>query len=213
MSLLSLTPPSISSSFSVSVCLSQPDSSVTGSFFFPSFVLYRGISIISSHTSIPYLSIGNYLITAEKKIIVTFIFLCHIILSAFVFIYINVTNCYSPCTVMKSTDILLHGLPNRSLTLCRTESSVLWVILAKSSCCLVQDVCVSGCLYVQRPPPLTEQTWAPAADWGALILLIHLCMQCFAITFNNLSGIFQKDCKCILAYGPQEKVSPSKCTV
>lgn len=103
---------------------------------------------------------------------------------AFVFIYVNVKNCCSPCTVMKTTDILLLGLLNRSLTMCRTESSVLWVILAKSSCCLVLDVCVSEFLCVQRPQPLTEQTWAPAADWGALILLIHLGMQRFAITFN-----------------------------
>lgn len=106
------------------------------------------------------------------------------LLSAFVFIYINVTNCYSPCTVMKATDIHLHGLLNRSIVMCRTESSVLWVILAKSSCCLVLDVCVSGCLNVQRPPPLTEQSWAYPADWGALILLIHLGLQCFVIPFN-----------------------------
>lgn len=114
------------------------------------------------------------------------------LLSAFVFIYINVTNCYSPCTVMKETDILLHGLLNRSLTMCRTESSVLWVILAKNSCCLVLDVCVSGCLYVQRPPPLTEQTWAPTADWGALIFLIHLGLQSFAITFNNVLYLLKR---------------------
>lgn len=103
---------------------------------------------------------------------------------AFVFIDVNVKNCCSPCTVMKATDIVLLGLLNRSLTMCRTESSVLWVILAKSSCCLVLDVCVSEFPCVQRPPPSTEQTWAPAADWGALILLIHLGMQRFAITFN-----------------------------
>lgn len=115
-----------------------------------------------------------------------------ILLSAFVFIYINVTNCYSAYTVMRATDILLHGLLNRSLTMCRTESSVLWVILAKSCCCFVLDVCVSGFRHVQRRPPLTDQTWAPAADWGALIFLIHLGAQCFAITFNNVLYLLKR---------------------